>query len=338
MTQKKTYISIINAFWDIDTQETISAPATRVFFYILNRINRNHWEPVFISDYELAKATKASRRRLPDYRGEIQATGLIEFSTIGQGRNAGIVYQVPEEIAPKGTINSAQRNSLEELNSVKRSHLSEEIAPKGTINSAQRNSLEAPTPYNNISKTIKTVIEDDNVTRDARAREEVFIEEVEAEEVETPAAFLPATTKEKEKNCAQKEKEKSPAELMADRRKRAGEQGAQILEAFLNDRWGMERAAMSLHVGIEQLEPLAREVIDQWIGEGTCHDDYKGDFDYKDANRHLINTMRRKAADQASKPKSRQQARHDLMAASVQNLNRAMRGEGQAKPEAEAPF
>ena len=333
MSQKRTYINIINAFWDKQAQEPISTPAAIVYLYLLNLINRNHWRPIFISDRDLAEGAGVSRNHVPGYKETLAAKGFINFQAAGAGRVTGSYYFIPDitagEMAPKEAINGTQRSQLTPTNSTQKSQLKTEMAPKEAINGTQRSQLTPPTPYNNISKTIKTVIEDDNVTRDARAREEVFIEEVEAEEVETPAAFLPAATK---------EKEKSPAELMADRRKRAGEQGTQILEAFLNDRWGMERAAMSLHVGIEQLEPLAREVIDQWIGEGTCHDDYKGNFDYKDANRHLINTMRRKAADQASKPKSRQQARHDLMAASVQNLNRAMRGEGQAKPEAEAPF
>ena len=344
MTQKKTYISIINAFWDKDTQKTISAPATRVFFYILNRINRTHWGPVFISDYELAKATKASRRRLPDYRDEIQATGLIEYRTTGQGRNAGIVYQIPEEIAPKGTINSAQRNKLEELNSVKRSHLNEEIAPKGTINNAQRNSLTPQTPiYNNI-KTIKT--DDNNNKTHARTRAAVvepsgddFIEVVEPEEVKPAASFLiPQEDKKKIAAKLTADRDKTPAEIMEAARKKAGEQGAQILEAFLKDGWAQERAAMSLHVSREQLEPLAREVIDQWIGEGTYHDDYKGEFDIKAANVHFINTMRRKIYDQASRPKSRDQKRQELMAASVANLNRAIRGEGQQRPQTEDPF
>ena len=337
MTLKRTYINIINAFWDKDAQKTMSAPATRVFFYIVNRINRNHWQPVLISDYELAAHTKASRRRLPLYRNEIQATGLLNFhSTNIQGRGAGIVYELPAEIAPKGTINSAQRNNLDDVNSAERNNLNQEIAPKGTINSAQRNNLDAPTPYYNNIKTYKTntINEDANI---ARAREdEIFIEEVEAEEVETaPASFLP-TQEEKEKNCAQKEKEKSPADLMAEARKKAEIQGAELLAAFQSSRLSIEKACMSLHVSPDECIELARETVAQWAAEGTYHDDFKGNFDYKDANKHLLNVMRYKAADRSRQPKTRQQLRQDLMAASAATLNRAIRGEGTT--EEEAPF
>ena len=113
MTPKRTYINLINDFWDRYAQEPISAPASMVYFYLLNRINRNRWQPVFISDHDLASEAGVSRRHLPEYKEAIAASGLLLIQNEGQGRLAGTSYSIPTETAPKGTINGAKRNQLE---------------------------------------------------------------------------------------------------------------------------------------------------------------------------------------------------------------------------------
>ena len=341
MSKKTTYINLINDFWERYAQEPISTPAALVYLYLLNLLNRRFWEPVFISDHDLAKGAGVSRRNIKIYKAEIAAAELLKISPQGVGRSAGTCYELT---AQKCTINGAKMHQLDTQNGAKKSQLKKETAQKCTINGAKMHQLDTPTPiYNNI-KTIKT--DDNNNKTHARTRAAVvepsgddFIEVVEPEEVKPAASFL--ISQEDKKKIAAKltaDRDKTPAEIMEAARKKAGEQGAQILEAFLKDDWAQERAAMSLHVSREQLEPLAREVIDQWIGEGTYHDDYKGEFDIKAANVHFINTMRRKIYDQASRPKSRDQKRQELMAASVANLNRAIRGEGQQRPQTEDPF
>ena len=151
MTPKRTYINLINDFWDKYAQEPISAPASMVYFYLLNRINRNRWQPVFISNVELAQGANIARRGLPGYKAEIAAAGLLLIEDQGEGRTAGTVYAVPEETAQKGTVNCAKTRILEPI-----------------------------TPYNVCNKTS---IRPSTTTEDnAQARNVVV--EVEAEEVE----------------------------------------------------------------------------------------------------------------------------------------------------------
>ena len=95
MTPKRTYINLINDFWDRQAREPLSAPASMVYFYLLNLINRNRWKPVFISNTELANGARISRRGLPSYKAEIADAGLLCIQDQGEGRIAGTVYILP---------------------------------------------------------------------------------------------------------------------------------------------------------------------------------------------------------------------------------------------------
>lgn len=151
MTPKRTYINLINDFWDRYAQEPLSAPASMVYFYLLNLINRNRWKPVFISDHDLAAEAGVARRALREYKQEIEAAGLLIVEPIGTGRTAGTAYQIPTE----------------------------ETAQKGTINGANLRQLTPATPYN-VSN--KTSIRPSTTTEDSA--EALNVVEVEAEEVE----------------------------------------------------------------------------------------------------------------------------------------------------------
>ena len=326
---KRTYINLINDFWEADAQKQFSAPVTRVYFYLLNRINRNRWEPVFISDYELSEATGASRRRLPEYRDELKARGFIDFAKKGIGRQAGTSYGLPSEIEPKGTINSAERNSLDETNSAKRSCLFQEIEPKGTINSAERNSLEPSAPINVSLKTSlrpSTTAEDMRASAQTPAREVVAVVEVEAEEVKDKKEIQIAGAAER---------------LMAEKEKAAA-QGAEVLKAAFHpyNQGTLERQLMQNHLDLETYRHLAEEVIADWTEKGETHNDWRGNFDIKAATSHLQNVIRKKAdayrRNQAA-PKTRQQGRQDLMAASYAGLQRAINS-GFDEPQDNNPF
>ena len=149
---KRTYINLINDFWDRYAQEPLSAPASMVYFYLLNLINRNRWKPVFISDHDLAAEAGVARRALREYKLEIEAAGLLIVEPIGTGRTAGTAYQIPTE----------------------------ETAQKGTINGANLRQLTPATPYNVYNKTY---IRPSTTTKDSAQALNVVVE-VEAEEVE----------------------------------------------------------------------------------------------------------------------------------------------------------
>ncbi len=312
MAPKRTYINLINDFWTNyeSAQEPISAPASMVYFYLLNRINRNRWQPVFISDHELADAINVSRRHLPGYKDEITAAGLISFEIVGKGRTAGSVYQLPTETAPKVTINGAKSNQSET-----------ETAPKVTINGAKRSQLTPPTPIISISKTNK----DHNIYNEDVKGAAVEVEEVEFFEVEKiepsaddkkPVEMIPATP------AVLTDPDAIAAQMEALREK-AKNQGAALLKFFFSQSYTVDVQCMQNGVTPEQYQALANEVINDWIQAGTVHDDFKGNFDHKEAARHLQNTIRKKAAALRSGTKTRQQTRQDLMAGALRDLAQA---------------
>jgi hypothetical protein len=275
-----------------------------VYFYLLNRINRNRWQPVFISDRELTKSIKIARRCLPRYKAEIANAGLLYLLTQETGRDAGTLYALDEEMAQKGAINGAKSNRLTAFNGAKRSQKKKEMAQKGAINGAKSNRLTASTHYN-ISKTYKDL--NISTTKD-NAREVDAVDVVEVDEVEILEA------------------KKSPADLLREAQQKAADQGAEILKAiFCQERSEQINVqCMQLSVTPDQYHELAAEVIADWTQTGTTHDDFKGKFDYQAAARHLQNTIRKKAYAKKQQPKTRDQRRADLLKAAQAGLNQAI--------------
>ena len=328
MTPKRTYINLINDFWDRYAQEPLSAPASMVYFYLLNLINRNRWKPVFISDHDLAAGAGVARRALREYKLEIEAAGLLIVEPTGTGRTAGTVYQIPtEETAQKGTINGANLRQFQKRNGAKRNQSKAETAQKGTINGANLRQLTPATPINIYNKTS---IRPSTTTEDSAEALNVVVE-VEAEEVEIL----------EDKNNSQIA---GAADLLEKKKQRAAAQGAEILKSFFapSNQYALECLQMSCHVSLEQLQDYAREIIAQWIQDGRSHDDYKGNFDLAEGIKHLRMTIPKKAAAAArgqAMPKTREQSRQDLMAGALQNLRNAINREGQPGAPADAdPF
>jgi hypothetical protein len=304
-----------------------------VYFYLLNRINRNRWQPVFISDRELTKSIKIARRCLPRYKAEIANAGLLYLLTQETGRDAGTLYALDEEMAQKGAINGAKSNRLTAFNGAKRSQKKKEMAQKGAINGAKSNRLTAfngakrsqkkkemaqkgaingaksnrltASTHYNISKTYKDL--NISTTKD-NAREVDAVDVVEVDEVEILEA------------------KKSPADLLREAQQKAADQGAEILKAiFCQERSEQINVqCMQLSVTPDQYHELAAEVIADWTQTGTTHDDFKGKFDYQAAARHLQNTIRKKAYAKKQQPKTRDQRRADLLKAAQAGLNQAI--------------
>ena len=327
MTPKRTYINLINDFWDRYAQEPLSAPASMVYFYLLNLINRNRWKPVFISDHDLAAEAGVSRRHLPEYKDAIAAAGLLQIQNEGQGRLAGTTYGIADEMAPKGAINGAERSQLKRRNSAKRNQKKAETAPKVTINGAERSQLTPEIPYNVYNKTS---IRPSTTTEDGATEPNVVVE-VEAEEVEILEV----------KNTPQTA---GAADLLEQKKERAAAQGAEILKSFFapSNQYTLECLCMNNHVTDEQLRQLAEKIIGDWIQDGRTHDDYKGNFDIGEGIKHLRLTIPKKAAAEArgqAMPKTREQSRQDLMAGALQNLRNAINRDGQPAAPADAdPF
>ena len=314
MTPKRTYINLINDFWDRYAQEPLSAPASMVYFYLLNLINRNRWKPVFISNSELAQGANIGRRGLPEYKQEIAAAGLLCIQDQGEGRTAGTVYSLPSETAQKGAV-KLRKNA--QINRAKKRSLPSETAQKGAVNCAKTRSLTPGTPINVLNKTS---IRPSTTTEDSAEALNVVVD-IEAEEVEIL----------EDKNNTQIA---GAADLLEKKKQRAAAQGAEILKSFFapSNQYALECLQMSCHVSQEKLQEYAREIIAQWIQAGRCHDDHKGNFDLAEGINHLRMTIPKKAAAEArgqAMPKTREQSRQDLMAGALNNLRNALNRDGQ---------
>ena len=316
--QKRTYINLINDFWDRQAQEPLSAPASMVYFYLLNRINRNRWKPVFISNTELADGARVSRRGLPSYKAEIADAALLCIQDQGEGRLASTVYSLPEETAQKGTV---KLRKFTQINRAKKRSLSEETAQKGTVNRAKKRSLTPATPYNVYNKTS---IRPSTTTKDSAEALNVVVE-VEAEEVEILG----------DKKATQITG--AAAELKR-KKEIAAAQGAEVLKAFFDpsNQYILEALCMQNHVTADQLRGIAERIIGDWTQDGKIHDDYKGNFDIGEAVKHLRMTIPKKAAAEArgqAAPKTREQSRQDLMAGAMLKLRNAIETDGQPRPD-----
>ena len=179
MTPKRTYINLINDFWDRYAQEPLSAPASMVYFYLLNLINRNRWKPVFISNSELAQGANIGRRGLPEYKQEIAAAGLLCIQDQGEGRTAGTIYSLSDETAQKDAVKLRKNAQIIKKNRAKTRSLEPETAQKRAVNCAKTRSLTPATPINVYNKTS---IRPSTTTEDSATAPNVVVE-VEAEEV-----------------------------------------------------------------------------------------------------------------------------------------------------------
>ena len=318
MMPKRTYINLINDFWDRYAQEPLSAPASMVYFYLLNLINRNRWKPVFISNTELADGARISRRGLPSYKAEIAEAGLLCIQDQGEGRMASTVYSLPDETAQKGTV---KLRNFAQINRAKKRSLLDETAQKGTVNRAKLRSLTPSTPYNIYNKTY---IRPSTTTKDSAQALNVVVE-VEAEEVEIL----------EDKKATQIT---GAAELLKKKKKIAAAQGAEVLKAFFDpsNQYALDILCMQNHVSPEQLRGIAERIIADWTQDGKTHDDYKGNFDISEGVKHLRLTIPQKAAAEArgqAAPKTREQSRQDLMAGAMLKLRNAIQTDGQPRPD-----
>lgn len=105
-----------------------------------------------------------------------------------------------------------------------------------------------------------------------------------------------------------------------------------FLEKFFapENQYSIDVLCMQNHTDRATLERYAGEIIAEWQLRGVEH------TDYKEAAQHLINHLRRKfeadrraAREEAAAPKSRTQARADLIAAARNNLAAAIVNDGQ---------
>ena len=333
---KRTYITLMNDFWEADARKSFSAPVTRVYFYLLNRINRNRWEPVFISDVELSEATGLSRIHLPDYREVLMGHGFIACSRSKEaGRRAGTVYSIPVRPAPKEADNCTQKGSLRSSNCTQKCNLFEETAPKSADSCTQKCSLGASTPINNI-KTIRHT-----TTKDMRAGAREIVVDV-ADRVTKNGGETRKGKKTKKEENEEKRSDGAVERLIADKAKAAA-QGAEVLKAAFHP---FNQGTLEIHLKQSRLdEPtyhrLAEEVIADWTERGETHEDWRGCFDIKAATLHLQNAIRIKASAyhrQKAAPKSREQLRQEHIDAAYAGILQAINGELPQTPDCPDPF
>lgn len=321
--KKRTYINLINDFWERHAQEPLSAPASMVYFYLLNIINRNRWKPVFISNTELAYGARISRRGLPSYKAEIANSGLLCIQDQGEGRMAGTVYSLPDETAQKG---ADKLRNFAQINCAKKRSLLEGTAQKGTVNRAKLRSLK---PATHINIDNKTYIRPSTTTEDSAQALNVVVE-VEAEEVEIL----------EDKKATQIT---GAAELLKKKKKIAAAQGAEVLKAFFDpsNQKDLETLCMQNYVSPEQLRGIAERIVADWTQDGETHDDYKGNFNIGAAVKHLRRTIPKKAAAEAraaARPKTRDEHRRELMDASARDFYEACQKDLAGAPRQEDNF
>lgn len=97
------------------------------------------------------------------------------------------------------------------------------------------------------------------------------------------------------------------------------------------NQYSLDVLCMQNSTDVETLKQYANEIIAEWQLRGVEH------TDYKDAAQHLINHLRRKfeadrrrATEDAAAPKSRRQARQDLMQGAAERMARAIKSDGSA--------
>lgn len=95
------------------------------------------------------------------------------------------------------------------------------------------------------------------------------------------------------------------------------------------NQYSLEVLCMQEHTDLVTIKQYAHEILAEWQLRGVSH------TDYKEASRHLINHLRKKfeAARRAKReedaaPKSRQQAREDLIRGAVERLTNAIGKDG----------
>lgn len=104
-----------------------------------------------------------------------------------------------------------------------------------------------------------------------------------------------------------------------------------FLEKFFAEEnaYSLDVLCMQQHTTREVLQQYAQEIIAEWQLRGVRHDDYK------EAAQHLINHLRRKfeadrrrAREEAAAPKSRKQAREDLIKGAAERMAKAIQRDG----------
>lgn len=97
------------------------------------------------------------------------------------------------------------------------------------------------------------------------------------------------------------------------------------------NQYSLDVLCMQNSTDVETLKQYANEIIAEWQLRGVEH------TDYKDAAQHLINHLRRKfeadrrrAREDAAAPRSRQQARKDLIQGAADRMARAIKSDGSA--------
>lgn len=135
------------------------------------------------------------------------------------------------------------------------------------------------------------------------------------------------------------------AETYGRLRKRAAEQGTEVLNSFFDqsNQVAIETLCMQTHVTPAELRVLAGRVIEDWKQEGTCHDNFNGTFDLRGAIKHLRHTIPIKAAAERRQQnsqgaKTRDEKRHDLMAGAINQLNQAIAHQNQPQDNSNNPF
>lgn len=103
------------------------------------------------------------------------------------------------------------------------------------------------------------------------------------------------------------------------------------MEKFFSpeNQYSLDVLCMQNSTDIETAKQYANEIIAEWKLRGVRHDDYK------EAAQHLINHLRRKfeadrrrAREEAAAPKSRKQAREDLIKGAAERMAKAIQRDG----------
>lgn len=318
MSTNKTYIEIINEFWASDLRKGLRNSTSLLYLYILNRINRNYWNPVTLTDRELARECGIGRRMLSEYKMELAASGLVAITVRISGKRSYTEYSVDLSRGKAATAGGTPREVTRERSPEWRGN-----APVGSaegnrtggnnapVNGSVLRHTEPETPilYNKTDKRQRRLLS--TTTTIVRA---------DAHDVDGDVQNQALTVVKNNTDLAT-----VTADYLGLQRRRAAEQGAEVLKAFFDPTctYTIQCLCMQNHVSTERLEEIARQVVADWVQDGRTHDSPSGCFDIRDALKHLRQTIPKKlaalaAADDA--PKTRQQKRQELIDVALRNM------------------
>lgn len=105
--------TLIRSFWSSFKKEPMTAPTSLLYFYLIDRLQSNRWNPIVESDNDISKKLGIGRRLIPEYRETLKSRGLIDFHDTIQNQKVGKTYTLPRDIFSHDYYCSENNNDVQ---------------------------------------------------------------------------------------------------------------------------------------------------------------------------------------------------------------------------------